>query len=124
MCSVRVRSEFVSNSNELKYACMGFKLYIFLFIGTNRSKILLKASVFTISLNKCNATLVDFNQLSNQPSLRGLSESQMCALNRITKSDACQGDSGGPIFIREQTGMSTIHGIVSFGVSCGTDLPG
>lgn len=30
----------------------------------------------------------------------------------------------GPLFIREDSGMSTVHGIVSFGVSCGTELPG
>lgn len=66
-------------------------------VGTNRSKILLKAAVFTVPLDTCNQTLVEFNQLSNQPSLRGLTPSQMCALNRKTKSDACQGDSGGSL---------------------------
>lgn len=67
-------------------------------------------------LEKCNRTLVEYNQLSNQPSLRGLIGSQMCALNQTTKSDACQGDSGGPLFIRHPNGMSTIIGIVSFGI--------
>lgn len=66
-----------------------------IFSGTNRSKILLKAAVFTVPLETCNETLVRFNKLSNQPSLRGLNPTQMCALNRKTRSDACQGDSGG-----------------------------
>lgn len=91
---------------------------------TNRSKVLLKATLNVVPIENCNQTLVKYNQLSNQPSLRALSLSQMCALNRTTKSDACQGDSGGPIFIRNPTGMSDLVGIVSFGVSCGTDLPG
>lgn len=91
---------------------------------TNRSKILLKAYLNVVPLDSCNQTLTKYNELSNQPSLRALSESQMCALNEKTKSDACQGDSGGPLFIREPSGMSYIQGIVSFGVSCGTDLPG
>lgn len=90
---------------------------------TNRSKVLLKANLNIVPLDSCNQTLTRYN-LADQPSLRALSDSQMCALNRITKSDACQGDSGGPLFIRHPTGMSTILGIVSFGVSCGTDLPG
>lgn len=95
-----------------------------MFIGTNRSKVLLKANLNIVPLDNCNQTLVKYNELSNQPSLRGLSNSQMCALNRKTKSDACQGDSGGPLFIRHPSGMSTILGVVSFGISCGTDLPG
>lgn len=91
---------------------------------TNRSKVLLKANLNIVPLESCNQTLVKYNQLSNQPSLRGLSNSQMCALNRVIHSDACQGDSGGPLFIRHLNGMSTLLGIISFGVSCGTDLPG
>lgn len=49
----------------------------------------------------------------------------MCALNSIEKRDACQGDSGGPLFLNDQqTGVSTVVGIVSFGISCGSELPG
>lgn len=34
------------------------------------------------------------------------------------------GDSGGPIFLYDNpSGVSTVVGIVSFGVSCGTALP-
>lgn len=93
-------------------------------IGTNRSEALLKAYVNTVPLEKCNNTLIDSN-LGNLASLRGLSASQMCASNLVVGSDACQGDSGGPLFIHERlTGVSTIVGIVSFGISCATDLPG
>lgn len=69
--------------------------------------------------------MIDYNRLSNQPSLRnGLIPSQLCAINAVENRDACQGDSGGPIFLNEaKTGLSTVIGIVSFGVSCGTDLP-
>lgn len=63
--------------------------------------------------------------IANLPSLRGLSKSQLCAVNLAVGSDACQGDSGGPIFIHDKsTGVSTIVGIVSFGINCGTALPG
>lgn len=48
----------------------------------------------------------------------------MCAINPNDNRDACQGDSGGPIFLYEQSGLSTVVGIVSFGVSCGSNLPG
>lgn len=92
---------------------------------TNRSKVLLKANLNIIPIESCNQTLVKYNELSNQPSLRALSKSQMCALSPTKiKADACQGDSGGPLFVRQPNGMSIVHGIVSFGVSCGTDLPG
>lgn len=47
----------------------------------------------------------------------------MCASNLVEGSDACQGDSGGPIF-QQRDGFSIILGVVSFGVSCGTELPG
>ncbi|XP_031627887.1 serine protease persephone-like [Contarinia nasturtii] len=91
---------------------------------TNRSEALLKATVNTVPLEKCNETLVRSN-LGNLSSLRGLSSSQMCASNIVEGSDACQGDSGGPLFIHnQQTGVSHIVGIISFGISCGTELPG
>ncbi|XP_055298515.1 serine protease persephone-like isoform X2 [Sitodiplosis mosellana] len=89
---------------------------------TNRSEALLKANVNAVPLDQCNRTLVITN-IANFP--RGLSQSQMCAVNLRSGSDACQGDSGGPIGIHDKsTGVSTIVGIVSFGISCGTELPG
>ena len=86
---------------------------------------MLKANVATIPLESCNQTLVEYNRLSNQPALRELSDTQLCALNAVEKRDACQGDSGGPLFLNDaKTGLSTIVGVISFGVSCGTLLPG
>lgn len=60
-----------------------------LLIGTNRSDALLKANVNAVPLEQCNRTLVSTN-LGNLPSLRGLSQSQMCAVNLAIGSDACQ----------------------------------
>lgn len=34
-----------------------------------------------------------------------------------------QGDSGGPIQIYNVNGMSTVVGVTSFGISCGSLLP-
>lgn len=86
---------------------------------------MLKANVSSVPLEQCNRTLLEYNQLSNLPSLRALTDTQMCAVNLIERSDACQGDSGGPVFLNDfRSGVSTIVGIVSFGVSCGTELPG
>lgn len=76
-----------------------------------------------VPLTECNRTLTDYNRDRNEPSLRGLSESQICAMNPNDNSDACQGDSGGPLFIAEVNGVSTIVGIISFGISCGTQIP-
>lgn len=106
-----------------------------------------QAVVHTVPLDQCNGTLVKFNELPNQPSLRGLRGSQMCALDIRTKniSDTCGGDSGGPLFTYTKSGVSTLVGVTSFGmyhycqfefienrfshkfyvtgVSCGTELP-
>lgn len=90
----------------------------------DRPSLLLKASVSTVPLTDCNRTLTDYNRLSNQPSLRALTVSQMCALNPLDNSDACQGDSGGPLFVTDHSGVSTLLGVISFGVSCGSHLPG
>lgn len=68
---------------------------------------------------------MEYNQRANQPSLRnGLMRGQLCAYDPEARSDACQGDSGGPIQLtNERTGISTVVGVVSFGISCGTELP-
>lgn len=39
--------------------------------------------------------------------------------------DTCQGDSGGPLqIIRKYVDLSTVVGVVSAGVGCGTSIPG
>lgn len=76
-------------------------------------------------LSICNSTLYDYNRQINQPSLRnGISQSQCCAYDPQAKNDACQGDSGGPLQTFSSPSIGTIVGIVSFGISCGTSLPG
>lgn len=84
-----------------------------------------QAVVHTVPISRCNATLLQFNELPDQPSLRGLKGSQLCALDNRSKniSDTCGGDSGGPLFTYDSSGLSTLVGITSFGVSCGTELP-
>lgn len=49
-------------------------------------------------------------------------ESQLCASSPIN-ADACQGDSGGPLQYRINDTFY-ITGVVSFGISCSTSLPG
>lgn len=93
--------------------------------GSRRSGVLLKTNVTSVMLPTCNTTLMEYNRQADQPSLRnGLVEGQLCAYDPEAKSDACQGDSGGPIqLLNSRTGLSTVAGIVSFGISCGTALP-
>lgn len=76
---------------------------------------------------ECNAILLQYNELANQPSLRyGLIDSQLCARDSTSHPDrimdTCAGDSGGPIFTYE-SGLSTLVGVTSFGISCATSLP-
>lgn len=75
----RINSLFILINNSL------------FFSGTNQSEVLLKANVTTVPIQRCNQTLLEYNQLSNLPSLRGLAESQVCAINLVDKRDACQG---------------------------------
>lgn len=94
-------------------------------IGTQRPSVLLKTNVTSMPLELCNKTLLDWNREPNQPSLRnGLSQSQCCAFDPAARNDACQGDSGGPLQTFIESNIAHIVGIVSFGVSCGTTLPG
>lgn len=54
----------------------------------------------------------------------GLVEGQYCAIDPEFKRDSCRGDSGGPLQIFDKSKTARIVGIVSFGISCGTQLPG
>lgn len=80
----------------------------------------------TVPLSECNATLVKLNKQINQPVFRGgLIQGQYCAFDSKRNSDSCQGDSGGPLqyFPTDNSTLATIVGVVSFGLSCGTDIP-
>lgn len=47
-----------------------------------------------------------------------------CAYDPNAQNDSCRGDSGGPLQIfTNQSEISTVLGIVSFGIHCGTALP-
>lgn len=77
-------------------------------------------------LQQCNTTILNYNKEVDQRQFRnGISKSQCCAYDPDkTMKDSCQGDSGGPLQIfPSRSILSTIVGIVSFGVSCGTELP-
>lgn len=76
-----------------------------------RSNILLKTNVTALSSASCNNTF------------RDLHAGQLCAHDPSARNDACQGDSGGPLQIVDEANMSTVVGIVSFGMACGTALP-
>lgn len=77
-----------------------------------------------MELTRCNETLVERNELRQQPSLEGLIQGQLCAYDPAGLTDACQGDSGGPIQIQNiSNAVSTVVGVVSFGEGCGTELP-
>lgn len=76
-------------------------------------------------LSACNSTLLEYNVQVNHPSLRnGISESQSCAYDPQSRNDACQGDSGGPLQTFSSPAIGKVVGVVSFGISCGTILPG
>ncbi|XP_055910687.1 uncharacterized protein LOC129945051 [Eupeodes corollae] len=85
-----------------------------------RSEILLMTNVTTVALQECNATHIAYGTSRSYRS--GLNEGHLCAYDPELKKDACQSDSGGPLqLVRNK--QSTIVGIVSFGLSCGSSVP-
>lgn len=62
----------------------------------------------------------------NRAAIRGgFKAGQYCAFEPEGKKDSCQGDSGGPFqyYPRGEEEISSVVGIVSFGISCGSTLP-
>lgn len=95
--------------------------------GRNRTDLLRKTSLITMPLSQCNRTLLDYNRRGgNQKAFRnGISQGQYCAYDPDGKSDSCDGDSGGPLQLYPRGAkMPRIVGIVSFGIRCGSPLPG
>lgn len=75
-------------------------------------------------VDQCNKTLLQFNRDADQSSLRGgIILGQLCTYDPQARNDACVGDSGGPLQITKLSGVSTIVGVTSFGISCGSTLP-
>lgn len=90
-----------------------------------KSNELLKTQVQTMPLEKCNEVVLEYSSRVNLPAYRdGISQSQYCAYDPQGKNDSCQGDSGGPLqYFPDPDALAVVVGIVSFGVSCGTELP-
>ncbi|XP_055842667.1 serine protease persephone-like [Episyrphus balteatus] len=86
-----------------------------------RSRILLKTNVNTEPINKCNSTHVDFHPSYSSYGV-GLNEGQYCAFDPEDEKDACESDSGGPLQL-VTNGDSSIVGVISYGISCGTKIP-
>lgn len=76
-------------------------------------------------LNECNEVALKYNTRVNLPAYRnGIGQSQYCAYDPQGRNDSCQGDSGGPLqFFPNPDALATVVGVVSFGISCGTELP-
>lgn len=96
--------------------------------GKNRSNVLLKTQLDTVPLDKCNEKVLFYNNfISDLAAFRdGLIEGQYCAQDPQGKNESCVGDSGGPLqmFDESNYGIATVVGIVSFGIGCGSDVPG
>ncbi|KAH8362421.1 hypothetical protein KR200_007041, partial [Drosophila serrata] len=90
-----------------------------------RSKILLRAGLDLVPVDKCNASFAE------QPSTiralkRGIIDSLLCAADSKQKKDACQGDSGGPLIqeVNIVDGIYSVLGVISSGFGCATKTPG
>jgi len=91
---------------------------------TSGSDALLKTNVTSMPISQCNETLSEFNRDADLMAIRnGIDMSQVCTHDPQAKNDACVGDSGGPLQIVDYDGISTVVGVTSFGVSCGSTLP-
>lgn len=81
-------------------------------------------NVNTIPLSECNATMIDFNRVTNFGALRnGIIESQYCTTEG--RNGPCLGDGGGPLqyFPTANSTLATVVGIVSLGIGCGNENP-
>lgn len=85
-----------------------------------------KVQLKSMPLPECQAKLGEFNERANLAPFRNqIDQSQYCAYDPQGRNDSCQGDSGGPLqYFPGGTNMAEIVGIVSFGISCGSTLPG
>lgn len=81
-----------------------------------RSEILQRAVLSSVSTEKCARIY---------SGLKKITSNQICAKDKLNRSDTCKGDSGGPlqIFEKDKT-ISTIVGITSYGNGCGSRYPG
>ncbi|XP_017477593.1 PREDICTED: serine protease persephone-like isoform X1 [Rhagoletis zephyria] len=82
---------------------------------------LLAAKLNAVTLAQCNISYAD---QMDRHLLHGIDETQLCAF--APGRDACWGDSGGPLhLVKDKSfGNYRVVGVVSFGLLCGTKLPG
>lgn len=87
---------------------------------------MLKANLKTVPLSECNSTVFERARRSDWTYFRnGLDHSYYCAADPNRVSDTCEGDSGGPLqIVRRYLDLSTVVGVVSTGLPCGTSFPG
>lgn len=73
-------------------------------------------------LSECNSTV--FNYAVSRgwtPFRNGIGQSSYCAADPNKERDTCKGDSGGPLqIIRRNLDLSTIVGVISTGLPCGS----
>ncbi|XP_023176346.1 serine protease persephone-like isoform X2 [Drosophila hydei] len=90
------------------------------------SKILLRAPLTVVPLDKCNDSFSE--QPSSQRYLKkGIIDTLLCAADVIQgEKDACQGDSGGPLVLERDkpNNKYSIMGVISSGFGCATPTPG
>lgn len=89
---------------------------------------MLKATLKTVPLSKCNVTVFNHAKSRDWSYFRnGLDQSYYCAADPNKVSDTCEGDSGGPLqVIRPHFEVPTVVGVISAGLPCGTSwkIPG
>lgn len=85
----------------------------------SKSDVLLKVNLTLLNIDTCNQTYI---QLAERK-LKALNGGHLCTAPG--KRDTCDGDSGGPLQIVSNIGVSTVVGVTSSGISCGsTFIPG
>ncbi|XP_031633773.1 coagulation factor X-like [Contarinia nasturtii] len=94
-------------------------------IRTKKASTLLKTQLMSMPLSECSTMIMNHNQRPIYSSFKNLTVGHYCAFDPSARNDSCQGDSGGPLQVfPSNSTISTVVGIVSFGISCGTALPG
>lgn len=99
------------------------------FSGIERPMQLQKVQLKSIPNSECNTTLLRYNQSARLSAFsNGIDDGQFCAIDpRVTstRADSCAGDSGGPLqMFPTNSKIATVVGVVSFGIGCGSGVPG
>ncbi|XP_062540091.1 serine protease snake-like [Armigeres subalbatus] len=90
-------------------------------IGSTRANVLMKVSLDLLDYVGCSTSYIGIAKLP-----KSIVKSQICAQTPGGGKDTCHGDSGGPLQITTDghNCLYRIVGVTSFGVSCGTTVPG